>query len=73
MTIPRSSRPPPWRLVCLTLALGGAASAQSAQPQTGTPFTLEDALNRLDAAPSVTAARLSVQTAQTGLNAARTP
>ncbi|QLG10051.1 TolC family protein [Deinococcus sp. D7000] len=77
MNAPRSSRPPPWRLACLTLALGGAASAQSAQsqsaqPQTGTPFTLEDALNRLDAAPSVTAARLSVQTAQTNLNAART-
>ncbi|GGO24290.1 transporter [Deinococcus humi] len=51
----------------MTLALCGAASAQ-----TGAPLTLEDALARLDAAPSVTAARLSVQTAQTGLNAART-
>lgn len=68
----RFSRPPPWRrlsptLVFLTLALCGVAPAQTA-----TSFTLEDALSRLEAAPSVTAARLSVQTAQTNLNAART-
>lgn len=68
----RFSRPPPWRglsptLVSLTLALCGVAPAQTA-----TSFTLEDALSRLEAAPSVTAARLSVQTAQTNLNAART-
>ena len=56
----------PLRPVAL-LALCGAASAQTA-----TSFTLDDALSRLEAAPSVTAARLSVQTAQTNLNAART-
>lgn len=72
MNLSRFSRPPPWRrlsptLVSLTLALCGVAPAQTA-----TSFTLEDALSRLEAAPSVTAARLSVQTAQTNLNAART-
>ena len=57
----------PWRLISLTLALCTVASAQTAAP-----LTLDDALARLDAAPSVSAARLSVQTAQTNLNAART-
>ncbi|MDV6374967.1 TolC family protein [Deinococcus arenicola] len=63
----RISSSPAWPVLSLTLALCGAASAQNAAP-----FTLDDALARLDAAPSVTAARLSVQTAQTNLSAANT-
>ncbi|WP_075833257.1 TolC family protein [Deinococcus marmoris] len=77
MTAHRFSRPPPWRLISLTLALCGLApvqtgGAQTAVAQPAPSLTLEATLAQLEAAPSITAARLSVQTAQTGLNAART-
>ncbi len=63
----RPFRPPCGRLILLTLALCGPAAAQTAAP-----LSLDDALARLDTAPGVTAARLSVETAQANLKAART-
>ncbi len=78
MKPPHPLRPPARHLTLVTLVLCTAAHAQTSPdgqsaPDSAAPaFTLQDALSRLEAAPSVSAARLSVQTAQTNLSAART-